>query len=99
MSTDDLDLPADVETTLAQLLAEGADAAEAGDGDTVAAIVGTVNSVTRNKVPDSELRSRLLFGCEAVRRLLDDPDPSAATARMHVAAGYLRAMRERVAGA
>lgn len=90
MSPDELDLPADVEATLTQLLAEGADAAEAGDDDTVAAVVGTVESVTRNKVPECDLRDRVLFGCETVQELLDDPD-------LAVAAGYLRAMCERVA--
>lgn len=81
MSPDELDLPADVETTLTQLLAEGADAAEAGDDDTVAAVVGTVESVTRNKVPECDLRDRLLFGCETVQELLDDPDPAVAAGR------------------
>jgi hypothetical protein len=99
VSPDELDLPADVAATLTQLLAEGADAAEDGDDDTVAAVVGTVESVTQNKVPPCALRERLLFGCEAVRGLLDDPDPTVATARAGVAAGYLRAMRERVADA
>jgi hypothetical protein len=90
---EDLDLPADVEATLTQLLAEGADAADAGDGETVRSVVGTVASVTRNKVPESELRDRLLFGCGTVETLLD------GDADLRAAAGYLRAMRERVADA
>jgi len=96
VSSDDLDLPADVETTLLQLLAEGAEAAEAGDDETVGAVVGTVESVTRNKLPECALRDRLLFGCRTVGGLLDDPDPTVATARARVTAGYLRAMRDRV---
>jgi len=95
--SEDLDLPADVEATLTQLLAEGADAVEAGDRETARSVVGTVETVTRNKVPESDLRERLVFGCGTVAALLDGDSP--ADADLTTAAGYLRAMRERVADA
>lgn len=96
--TDARDLPADVESVLSQLLAEAATAAEGGDVDTVGRVVDTVATVTTNKVPESPLRERLLFGCDAVDRLIGgvDPDDPLAPARGAVAAEYLRGMADRV---
>ena len=85
----DADLPADVEATLTQLLAEAAAAARTRDVEEVEAIVDTVRTVVRNKVPQERLRGRLLHGCRAVDRLVAD-EPL-------VAAEYLEAMARLVA--
>ena len=78
------DLPADVEATLSQLLAEAAAAARRRDVDEVSALVDTVETVSENKVPAAALRERLLHGCRVVGRLAAD-EPL-------VAAEYLEAM-------
>jgi hypothetical protein len=83
-----VDLPADVEATLTQLLAESAAAARTCDVEEVEAIVDTVRTVVRNKVPQEALRDRLLHGCRAVDRLVVD-EPL-------VAAEYLEAMERLV---
>ncbi len=83
-------LPADVEAALTQLLAEAAAAARHRDVDDVVAIVDTVETVTRNKVPAGFVRERLLYGCRRVDRLVAD-EPL-------VAAEYLQAMERLVAG-
>jgi hypothetical protein len=83
-----VDVPADVESALTQLLAEAAAAARRRDVDDVTAIVGTVETVTRNKVPAGFVRERLLYGCRRVERLADD-EPL-------VAAEYLEAMERLV---
>jgi hypothetical protein len=87
--TEEYDLPADVEETLAQLLAEAAAAARRRDVDETSALVDTVETVSRNKVPAERLRDRLLYGCRAVDRLVAD-EPL-------VAAEYLEAMARLVA--
>ncbi|WP_152040874.1 hypothetical protein [Salinigranum salinum] len=84
----DADLPADVEATLTQLLAEAAAAARTRDVEEVEAIVETVRTVVRNKIPQEALRDRLLHGCRAVDRLVVD-EPL-------VAAEYLEAMERLV---
>jgi hypothetical protein len=84
----DVDLPADVEVTLTQLLAEAAAAARTRDVEEVEAMVDTVRTVVRNKVPQEALRDRLLHGCRAVDRLVVD-EPL-------VAAEYLEAMERLV---
>jgi hypothetical protein len=83
-----VDLPADVEATLTQLLAEAAADARLRDVEAVVAIVDTVETVTRNKVPPGPVRERLLHGCRRVDRLVGD-EPL-------VAAEYLEAMERLV---
>jgi hypothetical protein len=83
-----VDVPVDVEDALTQLLAEAAAAARRRDVDDVTAIVDTVETVTRNKVPAGFVRERLLYGCRRVERLADD-EPL-------VAAEYLEAMERLV---
>jgi hypothetical protein len=85
------DLPADVEATLLQLLAAAAADARCRDVDAVTAVVDTVSTVSRNKLPDGVLRDRLLHGCRRVDRLVAD-EPL-------VAAEYLEAMERLVDGA
>lgn len=70
------DLPADVRTTLAQTLSETREHAD--DSDTATALLDTVRRVTANKVPDSEFRDRLLFGCSAATEAFEDGDTAAA---------------------
>ena len=82
------DLPADVEAALTQLLAEAAAAARHRDVDDVVAIVDTVETVTRNKVPAGFVHERLRYGCRRVDRLVAD-EPL-------VAAEYLEAMERLV---
>lgn len=86
-----VDLPADVEATLTQLLAEAAAAARRREGEAVSAIVDTVETVVRNKVPAGLLCERLEHGCASVERLaVDEP---------LVAAEYLDAMERLVRSA
>ena len=82
------DLPPDVKSTLSQLLAEAAEAARTRDRETLEAVMESVETVTENKVPESELKERLRYGCGAVERVADD-EPL-------VAAAYCEAMRRRV---
>lgn len=82
------DLPPDVEATLSQLLAEAAEAARARDGETLAAVMESVEAVTADEVPEGELKGRLRHGCRAVERVAAD-EPL-------VAAAYCEAMRRRV---
>ena len=86
-----VDLPADVEVTLTQLLSEAATAARARDTEDVSAVVDTVETVARNKVPPGDLREQLEHGCAAVQRVVAD-EPL-------VAAEYLDAMVRRVQSA
>jgi hypothetical protein len=86
-----VDLPADVEATLAQLLAEAAGAARRRETEEVRAVVDTVGTVARNKVPAGDLRERLEHGCATVDRLVAD-EPL-------VAAEYLDAMERLVRSA
>ena len=86
-----IDLPADVEATLTQLLAEAAAAARRREGEAVSAIVDTVETVVRNKVPAGLLSERLEHGCASVERLVVD-EPL-------VAAEYLDAMERLVRSA
>ena len=87
----DADLPADVEATLTQLLAEAAGAARRREAEEVRAVVDTVGTVARTKVPAGDLRERLEHGCATVDRLVAD-EPL-------VAAEYLDAMERLVRSA
>jgi hypothetical protein len=83
-----VDLPADVEATLTQLLSEAAAAARNRETGDVSAVVDTVGTVARNKLPPCELRDQLEHGCAAVQQVVAD-EPL-------VAAEYLDAMERRV---
>lgn len=84
-------LPADVRAVLAQLLDEAESSAAAGEYDVARALLDTVETVVRNKVPDPDERERLLAGCSTVRNTLEADDETAS--------GYLRSMRRRVRAA
>ncbi|WP_058994268.1 hypothetical protein [Haloarcula sp. CBA1127] len=86
------DLPSDVHAVLTQLVEEGETAISDAEFDTARQTVATAETVSRNKLPDCELRSQLLHGCEQVHSALDTDHPDAA-------AEYLRAMNRRLAAA
>lgn len=84
------DVPTDVETVLAQLFAAGQDALEEESFDTCRQVVGSIESVATNKLPEGDRRARLLHGCERIRELLAENEVAAA-------AEYLRAMDAQLA--
>lgn len=87
------DVPSDVYSVLAQLLTEGRTASVDGDLDTVGDVVDTVRRVSTNKLPESDLRARLLHGCTLLGDELDgEPDTDALAA-------YFRAMERRLENA
>ncbi|SDM38299.1 hypothetical protein SAMN04487949_1475 [Halogranum gelatinilyticum] len=77
-------LPPDVHATLTQLLSTAERNVRDGETDAVADLVATVETVTKNKVPRSSLKERLLHGCAELDGLVGD-EPA-------VAAEYLRSM-------
>lgn len=83
------DLPADVSAVLEQLLAEGQTAIASEDLETARDVVSTAETVSENKLPEGQLRSQLLHGCQRTRVRLDEAD--AETARE-----YLEAMERRL---
>ncbi|AUG48366.1 hypothetical protein BVU17_12830 [Haloarcula taiwanensis] len=84
------DLPSDVHAVLTQLAEEGETAISGAEFDTARQAVATAETVSQHKLPECELRSQLLHGCEQVHTALDDGHPDAA-------AEYLRAMNRRLA--
>ncbi|MEF8827716.1 MAG: hypothetical protein V5A49_01700 [Haloarcula sp.] len=86
------DLPSDVHAVLTQLVEEGETAVDSAAFDTARQTVATAETVSRNKLPECDLRAQLLHGCEQVLTALSDQQPEAA-------AEYLRAMRRRLAAA
>lgn len=85
------DIPSDVRAVLAQLLEEGETAIDSGDITVARDAVDTIERVSRNKLPDGELRDQLLHGCVRVRVTLDEDEHTIAVA-------YLRAMASRLDG-
>ncbi|WP_227132060.1 hypothetical protein [Halorubellus salinus] len=80
------DIPPDVHDTLTQLLAAAADALPEDDA-TARASLDTVSRVVANKLAESDLKDRLLHGCDAVADRLDTGDDAAAIA-------YLESMHD-----
>jgi hypothetical protein len=86
------EVPSDVRAVLSQLLTEGRTASADGDLDTVADVVDTVQRVATNKLPEGDLRARLLHGCTLLGdELDDDPDTDALVAYFRAMAGELDA--------
>ena len=83
------DLPSDVHAVLTQLASEGETAVDSAEFDTARQTVVTAETVSRNKLPEGELRAQLLHGCEQVRTALNNDRPDAA-------AEYLRSMERRL---
>lgn len=95
MTPGSVDLPSDVHSVLTQLLGEARAAAAERDVATVADAVASVESVATNKVPESEVRERLLHGCAEVERLLAGLEPPLAPderGRITITVEYLRSM-------
>lgn len=63
------EVPEDVRSTLIQLSTEAAERARDGNREAVLQILGTIETVTRNKLPAGDLQDRLLHGCAAVRQV------------------------------
>ena len=82
------DLPADVESSLTQLIEAARTALREGRTEEALSAVDTARTVARNKLAAGEHRDRLLHGCDRVDDL--------ATADPSVAAAYLDAMRRRL---
>ena len=81
------DLPAEA-TELADQLSAATDAARDEEVNAVREAVVAVRAALPSDIEDTQLRSRLCHGCEAVERTVSE-EP-------HVAAAYLEAMEARV---
>jgi hypothetical protein len=100
------DPPADALAVLSQLFAEGQDALADDDVDTARETVTSAETVLTNKLPEGDLRSQLLHGCDQVRLLLDpeagdgedegDGPTSEDGVEADAAAEYLAAMERRL---
>ena len=74
------EVPHDVRAALGQLLDRAERAAEAGDGETAAALLDTAGAVAENKLPPGDRRDRVRHGCAAAREALPDGELAAAYA-------------------
>ena len=86
------DVPSDVHTVLAQLLDETETALRTGEFDTARRTVETATTVSRNKLPESELRAQLLHGCGEVTAAIAPEDG----VESDIAVEYVRAMAQRL---
>lgn len=84
------ELPADVQETLGQVLAEAQERVD--DPEVSGQLVDTARRVTTNKVPEGALKERLLIGCDAVTEALAEDEQA-------VAVEYLASMERRVSEA
>jgi hypothetical protein len=83
------DLPADIETVLAQVFAGGQEALERGDVESCRQIIESAEAVISNKLPAGQRKERLRFGCERARAGLNDGETE-------LAEEYLAAMERRL---
>ena len=86
------DVPSDVHSVLTQLFDETDAAIRAGEFETARRTVETAATVSRNKLPEGDLRGQLRHGCTEVTAALAETDgvePDLATA-------YVRAMARRL---
>lgn len=81
------EMPADVRSSLGQLLAEARNYATTGDSDTAASLLESAHTVATNKLPEGTRRDRLQHGCLSACEAL--PDGALATA-------YIVAMERRL---
>ena len=81
------EMPADVRSSLGQLLAEARKAVTAGDAETATSLLASAHTVATNKLPDGHLRDRLQHGCQAAEQALSDSQ---------LAAAYISAMEQRL---
>ena len=80
------DVPTDVEEVLTQLFEEAQAAFDEGDVEMAVAELSTASEVATNKLPEGDLRSRLLHGCEQAETAATGEDPDTAVAGEYVAA-------------
>jgi len=80
-----VDIPADVESVLTQLLGEAREAFERGDVETGVSATTSAASVARNKLPDGRLRGRLLHGCQRAEAVATTDDDDAGVAAEYIA--------------
>lgn len=83
-----VDIPADVESVLTQLLGEAREAFERGDTETGVSATTSAASVARNKLPEGRLRGRLLHGCQRAEAVATTDDDAG------VAAEYVASMEQ-----
>lgn len=86
------ELPSDVQSVLTQLFDGTETAIRAGEFNTARQTVETAATVSRNKLPDGELRGQLLHGCAEVTAVLD----ATGGVESDIAAEYVRAMAQRL---
>ena len=81
------EMPADVRSSLGQLLSEARKYATADDSETAAALLGSAHTVATNKLPEGTQRDRLRHGCLSAHDALPDGT---------LAAAYIIAMERRL---
>lgn len=81
------EMPADVRSSLGQLLAEARKAATDGDAETATSLLASAHTVATNKLPDGHRRDRLRHGCQAAEQALPDEQ---------LVAAYISAMEQRL---
>jgi hypothetical protein len=86
------DIPADVSAVLSQLFEEAREALAEGETGTCRQAIESAEEVATNKLPESEFREQVLYGCERVRRLLDGEDEEDVEAAQE----FLSAMHRRI---
>jgi len=88
------DVPSDVHAVLTQLFEETETAIRAGEFETARQTIATATTVSRNKLPEGDLRGQLLHGCGEVLAAIT-PENGVESA---VAIEYVRAMAQRLPG-
>ena len=81
------EMPADVRSSLGQLLAEARKAASTGETETARSLLESAQTVATNKLPDGHRRDRLRHGCLSAHDALPDGP---------LAAAYIAAMERRL---
>lgn len=81
------EMPADVRSSLGQLLSNARKRARCGDDDVARSLLETADTVAENKLPDGDRRDRLRHGCAAATEALPDGE---------LAAAYVEAMERRL---
>jgi len=81
------EMPADVRSSLGQLLAEARKAATEGDPETATSLLASAHAVATNKLPDGHRRDRFRHGCQAAKQALPDEQ---------LAVAYISAMERRL---
>ena len=80
-------MPADVRSSLGQLLSNARRYARRGDDEVARSLLETAGTVAENKLPEGDRRERLRHGCSAATEALPDGE---------LAAAYVEAMERRL---